>query len=414
MTRINKRIGELTNDQLIKHVKQHFCKKIGVLVGGGDAPGGNAVLQGILDKAEAAQYLVVPFKYGFSGIVQDPPVLSDALWGSPLNLVTEGGVVIGCSRVLPANVFLDSNGTIVENEEYAVKKENRESFVHEAVSLLDLEGLIVSGGNDTLSAANSLNKEGINVVGIPKSIDEDCGEVYPYGRHTAVENAVRIIDSLRTTGDSHGRDLVVEVMGSKCGKIALDTGIATHADAILIPEFPFSYKRLFEVLNCKRRKGQRYNIIVVAEGAVPEDCSNTRNDKKQGDSDKNLDISSNLNSPAGSSSGSTGKQVAEMLSANYVESGFGDNMVRSQKIGYYHRSGNPSETDRIRGYKYGVGAMELAISERWGFLIGYANGAYAVKPLETAANIRHINIEEYNPERCNARLSVVKEGVVKD
>ncbi|MDP2749625.1 MAG: 6-phosphofructokinase [Nanoarchaeota archaeon] len=395
MKKINsKPFNHLTDEELIRFIQEYSGLKVGVLTGGGDAPGCNAVFQGILDKAEETGYLVVAFKDGFYGVVQELPKLSDALWDAPIDLSMRGGTIIGSSRVNPSKVFLDSEGRVIEKRDYAAKQENREAYVSSAIQSLGLEGLILAGGDNTLSAGCKLSALNIPVVGIPKSIDDDYGFVYAFGRHTSVDRAVGMVDYLRSTAESHGRDIVVEVMGRKCGRIALDTGIATHADIILTPEFEFLSSAVFNILGNNRKQGKRYNVIVISEGAVSvggeEEYSSKDSD---GYGEKIL--------------GGSGAAFAKKLSQFYRANGFGDDIVRSQQVGHFHRSGNPNEADRVRGYKYGVGAMELVLNKEWGSMIGYMNGLYISQPIETINHLKRVSDDEYDAQRCNTKLSVL-------
>ena len=393
-----------TNEQYIEFVKSFSGPKVGVLAGGGDSPGANAVLQGIIDGAEDAtpRYLLVPFQDGFWGIVQEPPILSSELWTPPQDLVSKGGVIIGSSRINPEKVMFDASGRMVEKKNYKMREENRMAYIGRNIALLGLVGIIYIGGDNTLGAAHRLSQLGYNAVGVPKSIDDDYGDAYAFGRHTAVERGVKTIDDLVSHANSHSRDIVLEVMGRHCGRIALEIGIAVGALNILLPEFKYDFNVAAQKSLEDRRRGARYNIHIVAEGAKAknEETEISANAETDGYNEKIL--------------GGAGKRYADRLSVFYRKHGvgyairFSDDVVRDDKEGHGHRSGNPCETDRVRGYKYGLAAMQLVVAELWGFMPGYRKGEYKPAPLQNATVKKRVTAEEYDCERLQPSRKVLQ------
>ncbi|MBR5947920.1 MAG: 6-phosphofructokinase, partial [Clostridia bacterium] len=222
-------------------------RKIGILTGGGDCPGLNAVIRGVVEKCAEAGIEVFGFHNGWRGALT-----AKGHWLT-LNEVdgiqTQGGTIIGSSRT---NVLADSDGpqTIIE-----------------VLKALDLEGVVAIGGDDTLGVANKLRKLGINVIGVPKTIDNDlsCTD-YTFGFETASNIAMEAIDRLQTTAKAHSRCIVVECMGRNTGWIALQAGLAANAHLVLIPEFPKSYDEIISLVRRRYLRGEHYTIIVVAEG----------------------------------------------------------------------------------------------------------------------------------------------------
>lgn len=226
--------------------------RIGVLTGGGDAPGLNAVIRAVLKRAEQYRYEVVGIRYGWAGILKMDSV--PLHYSNVEDKVGEAGTVIKTSRTNPAKDEA-TMGKCVEN----FKK-------------LGLDALIAIGGDDTLTAARKLHEAGLKVIGVPKTIDNDLkGTDYTFGFDTAVNAAMSVIESLKTTGRSHDRIMVVEIMGRHAGWIALHSGIAAGADLILLPEEPFKVSDVIEFVKKKKAEGKDSLTIVVAEGALIAD-----------------------------------------------------------------------------------------------------------------------------------------------
>lgn len=226
--------------------------KIGVLTGGGDAPGLNAVIRAVLKRAEQYGYEVVGIRYGWAGLLKMDSV--PLRYSDVEDKVGEAGTVIKTSRTNPA------------------KDEATMSKCVENFRKLGLDALIAIGGDDTLTAARKLHEAGLKVIGVPKTIDNDLkGTDYTFGFDTAVNAAMQAIESLKTTGRSHDRIMVVEIMGRHAGWIALYSGLAAGADLILLPEEPFKISDVVEFVKKKKAAGKDSLIIVVAEGSLVAD-----------------------------------------------------------------------------------------------------------------------------------------------
>ena len=236
--------------------------RLGVLTGGGDCPGLNAVIRAVVRKGiDGHGDEFVGFRDGWRGVLDD---VSDELTiESTRGILPRGGTILGSSRTNPD------------------KREGGTDLVRETLERHRLDGLITIGGEDTLGAANRLGQAGIKVIGIPKTIDNDLGATdVTFGFDTALHVASEAIDRLHTTAESHHRNLVVEVMGRNAGWIALHSGIAGGADVILIPEIPFDISEVCRLIERRHARGRYFAIIVVAEGAQPIEGTMTHLDRR--------------------------------------------------------------------------------------------------------------------------------------
>src|SRR6201994_4904657 len=227
--------------------------RIGLLTGGGDCPGLNAVIRAVVRKGidEYGDQLV-GFRDGWRGVLED--VQEELTIESTRGILPRGGTSLGSSRTNPS------------------KRENGVELVRQTLERHSLDGLIAIGGEDTLGAANKLSQAGISVIGVPKTIDNDLGATdMTFGFNTALQIATEAIDRLHTTAESHNRILVVEVMGRHAGWIALHSGVAGGADVILIPEVPFDIEEVCARIRRRHEQGSYFSIVVAAEGAMPKE-----------------------------------------------------------------------------------------------------------------------------------------------
>src|SRR4051812_31782565 len=228
--------------------------RIGVLTGGGDCPGLNAVIRAIVRKGvDDHGHEFVGFRYGWAGVLERDtiPLDLEAIRG----ILHRGGTILGTSRTNPYKGGADGTAA-----------------VREALAATGVEALIPIGGEDTLGVAGKLSAAGVPVVGVPKTIDNDlAGTDFTFGFQTAVQIATDAIDRLHTTAESHNRVIVCEVMGRHAGWIAAYSGMAGGADAILVPERPFDIDQVCAHLRRRHEKGRRFSIVVVSEGATPKD-----------------------------------------------------------------------------------------------------------------------------------------------
>lgn len=308
--------------------------RIGILSAGGDCPGINAAIRGV-GKTAIVQYgmEVIGIANGFSGLVdlETIPLSEKVLSG----ILTLGGTILGTSRLKPYKS--DEMGN--PSEKPLVIKEN--------YNKLGLDALVCIGGNGTQKTASLLAKEGLNIIGIPKTIDNDVyGTDITFGFDSAVNIATEAIDRLHTTANSHKRVMVIEVMGHHAGWIALYSGMAGGGDVILVPEIEYDIHRVAQTINERTNKGKDYSIVVIAEGiAHPE--------KK-----------------------SAGAYIAKKITEHTgIE-------TRETILGYTQRGGSPSPMDRILATRYGAFAAELIHRREFGVMVSINGGEITSVPLE--------------------------------
>ena len=303
-------------------------KRIAMLTGGGDCPGLNAVIRAVTRKALLEGYEVVGFKNGWAGVIKGEFIpLNRASVSGILHL---GGTILGTSRTNPTEEQID---TIIRN-----------------LKGFDITALIAIGGDDTLSVASRLRERGVAVIGVPKTIDNDIyGTDQTFGFDTAVNIATEAIDRLHTTAEAHSRTLVVEIMGRQAGWIALWAGIAGGADLVLLPEFPMSMEEICKIIKARQAGGKNFSIIAVAEGFKIEGHEVLQT--------KELDAFGHARL------GGIGEVLSrEIEKATGIES-------RTVVLGYIQRGGTPTAYDRMLGTRYGVKAVELAISGQFGKMV---------------------------------------------
>jgi ATP-dependent phosphofructokinase / diphosphate-dependent phosphofructokinase len=299
--------------------------RIGVLTGGGDCPGLNAVIRAIVRKGvDTHGHEFVGFKYGWAGVLnQDTMPLTRE---STRGILHRGGTILGSSRT---NVY---------------KVEDGLNKVKAAMEAQGLDALIPIGGEDTLGVAGKLHEDGIPVVGVPKTIDNDLNATdFTFGFQTAVQIATDAIDRLHTTAESHNRVLVCEVMGRHAGWLAVYSGMAGGADVILIPERPFDIDEVCNHLKRRHENGARFSIVVVAEGATPKD-GGLLTQHQTTDSFGHVRL------------GGIGIILEKEIEQ---KTGFES---RTTILGHIQRGGTPLAFDRVLGSRFGVSAVD-AISE---------------------------------------------------
>lgn len=364
-------------------------RRIGVLTGGGDCAGLNPAIKWVvktalddrLRKTRKIEYEVLGIRDGWKGLVSpegEPDLLGPRIIPLTEEMVRTwdryGGTNLGTSRTNPYD-----------------PKKNRSKDVLENIERFHLDYLIAIGGEDTLGVAHKLYREGIKVVGIPKTIDKDLsGTDYTLGFETAVNVITEEIDRLRTTAGSHKRIFVVETMGRHAGWLALEGGESSGAYIILIPEYDFDLERVNELLLEGRRRGARYDIVVVAEGAKPSGGSEIA--KEEG-----------VDSFGHKVLGGIGEYLAkEIMKATGIE-------TRSITLSHLQRGGVPCAYDRRMGRYFGIAAVDLIVREDFGKMVSYRHGKITSVPLEEAVgklNLVDVKIQ-YDTERYNGRRTIL-------
>lgn len=314
------------------------------MTAGGDCPGLNAAIRGV-GKTLIMRYgaTVYGFSSGFLGLIENEyRILTES---DLSNILTLGGTILGTSREKP---FKKTDQYLKEIDKPAIIKENYEK--------LGLDCLVCIGGNGTQKTAYKLQQQGLNVIGLPKTIDNDVwGTDISFGFDSAVSIATEAIDRLHTTANAHRRIMVIELMGHHTGWLALYAGVAGGGDVILIPELPFDLDAIADYLKERLRKNKRSSIIVVAEGVINKE----------------------------------NKSAARYLSKKIGEKI--DQEVRETILGYIQRGGSPSPYDRILATRYGGFAAELIAEKKYGHMVAIRNDKLIALPLgEVAGTLKKV------------------------
>src|SRR5205814_4092621 len=341
--------------------------RIGVLTSGGDCPGLNAVLRGVVLAADKLGWDVVGFRDGFEGLL--PPgnhVILDrksidgimALGGTIIGTTNRGHFVAktgaGDRTVVPPHVIEDAKKILGE---------------------LQVKALIIVGGDGSMVTAQQLQEAGINCIGVPKTIDNDLeATAATFGFDSAVDVVVDGLDRLHTTATSHRRVIVVEVMGRHAGWIALHGGIAGGADVILIPEISFDYDRIAAAIKARDAAGYLGSLVVVAEGAKPKDGQQVKRETKDGEFRL----------------GGIGEIVAREIAQRTGKE------TRCCVLGHLQRGGAPTTLDRILGTRFGVKAIQLANEGHFGSMVSYQN--YQVRHVPIAEAVNRLKLVPPNGE----------------
>ncbi len=344
--------------------------RIGILTGGGDCPGLNAVIRAVaktLIHEQGAE--LVGFLDGYDGLVRDRTMAID--WEAVSNILTQGGTILGTSNT--ANPF-----------EWAEEADGGEMTVTDraadALAVFEqhrLDGLVVIGGDGSMAIAGRLAERGVPVVGVPKTIDNDVpGTERTFGFQSAVNVATEALDRLHTTASAHHRVMVAEVMGRYAGWLALEAGVAGGADVILIPEIPFEWDPVLDVCRRRYERGKRFSIVCVAEGARPEGGEMVVERRVEG-------------SPDPLRLGGVGRVVSRT-----VEDRTGIE-ARSTDLGYVQRGGSPCAFDRVFATKLGYQAARLVAEGRWNRMASWQRGRLTdVALAEVAGGSRNVPPDE--------------------
>lgn len=318
--------------------------RIGVLTGGGDCPGLNAVLRAIVRRADSdLGHEVVGFRHGWRGVIEAEVVPLDR--AAVRGLLPRGGTILGSSRTNPFNIDGGVDGVVA------------------TLASESIDAIIAIGGEDTLGVAHRLGDVGVRAIGVPKTIDNDLSATeVTFGFDTAVQTAVDAIDRLHTTAESHDRVMVVEVMGRHAGWIALHAGIAGGANAILIPERPFDVEELCASLEARHSRGENASIVVVAEGATPQEGTMTL-------------TSGEVDAFGHVRLGGVGQRLSEAIRER---TGYD---TRVTILGHLLRGGTPSAFDRVLASRFGVEAANAAHAGDFGKMVALQSDNIVRVPL---------------------------------
>ena len=323
--------------------------RIGLLTGGGDCPGLNAVIRAVVRRGLAeGGHSFVGFLYGWAGVLADDA--TEVTLASTSGILPRGGTILGTSRTNP---FADGqDGT---------------SAIRRTMNAREVDVLVPIGGEDTLGVALRLHREGVPIVGVPKTIDNDLGGTdVTFGFQTAVQIVTDAIDRLHTTAESHNRVMVIEVMGRHAGWIATHAGIAGGADAILVPERPFDIDEVCAHLRRRHERGRSFSIVVVAEGATP--------------------LEGTLQTREGAETDAFGHARLGGIGVTLeheIESRTGYE-TRVTILGHVQRGGTPVAFDRVLATRFGVAAMDAVAAGRFGTMVALRGTEIIEVPLQTA------------------------------
>lgn len=355
-----------------------MIRKIGVLTGGGDCPGLNAVLRAVVKTAMGKYgYEVIGFRDGYRGLVMNDFVRFGS--GDVSGILDKGGTILGSSnKDNPFNFAVERDGKI----EYKDMSER----VMDNISMHKIDCMVLIGGDGTLTSARDFARKGLKVIGVPKTIDNDLSATdLTFGFMTAVETATEAIDKLHSTAESHHRVMILEVMGRYAGWIALESGIAGGADVILIPEIPYDINKVAKKIMDRKNAGKHFSIVVVAEGAKSLDGE--------------MVISKVVeNSPDPIRLGGIGNKVADQIEKlTGIE-------TRVTVLGHLQRGGRPIPFDRILSTRFGVKAVDLINEGIFGVMVSLQGNSISYVSLEEAVgNIKNV---DPNGELVNIAKSV--------
>src|SRR2546421_8376517 len=334
--------------------------RVGVLNGGGDGPGLNAVIRAVVRKGiDLDGHAILGFRDGWRGPLEN--IHEELTIESTRGILPRGGTILGTSRTNP------------------FKQDDGPQRIRDNLETLHLDGLIAIGGEDTLGAAARLHSEhDLPVLGVPKTIDNDLGGTdMTFGFDTAVQIATEAIDRLHTTAESHNRVMVVEVMGRHAGWIALHSGLAGGADVILIPERPFDIDEACRLIRRRHARGRLFSLVVVAEAAGPQEGT--------------MEVATGERDEFGHARlGGSGPRLEHEIEER---TGY---EARATVLGHVQRGGTPTAFDRVLATRLGIAAIDPADERRWGVMPALRGQRIELVPLQEAvAELRTVPAEEY-------------------
>lgn len=353
--------------------------RIGVLTSGGDCQALNATLRGLVKTLyqNVDDVEIIGFLYGYKGLMyEDYKIMKPSDFSGIINV---GGTILGTSRCPFKKMRIIENGF---DKVEAMKKTYQK---------LKLDCLVVLGGNGSLKSANMLAQEGLNVIGLPKTIDNDTwGTDYTFGYQSAIDIATNYLDQIHSTAASHNRVFIIEVMGHKVGHICLSAGIASGADVILLPEIPYDIEKVATAIKQREAQGKRFSIIACAEGAISKaEAGLTKKQYK-------LKVEAREGH-------SVVYDIAKQLS-HYI-----DSEIRVSCIGHCQRGGQPCPYDRMIATRFGIEGAKLIMNNDFGKLVILKDNQVTAIPLqETAGKLKYVDV---NGEIINnARLLGISFG----
>lgn len=346
-------------------------KRIGILTSGGDCPGLNAAIRGVARAAyELFDAEILGIRDGYRGLIEGDYQLMDRKQFS--GILTLGGTILGTSRQPFRNMRVIGEDNV---DKVAAMKDNYKA--------MRLDCLVTLGGNGTHKTANLLSQEGLNIIGLPKTIDNDLyGTDFTFGFHTAVDIATEVIDRIHTTASSHGRCMVIELMGNKTGWLTLYAGVAGGADVVLLPEIPYDIKKVAKIVESRASSKKPFSIIAVAEGAM--DLEESKQKKKEREAIRAA-------SPGFSIAARMAAQLSEMVGVE----------ARSVVPGHIQRGGSPSAYDRVLATQFGVHAAQLIRDDTYGVSVALSGNTVTHNALRDIAGVA----KQVNPDHQMVQLA---------
>mgnify|MGYP001056884642 FL=1 len=357
-------------------------KKVLVLTGGGDCPGLNAVIRGIVKRAaQTEDWEVIGSVQSFDGVLKEPTEIIELTEKRVSGIHYQGGTILGTTNkggplAWPVKEN-DGTWSFIDRSEEMIRK----------LKYMGVEAVISIGGDGSQSISQTLFEKGLNVIGVPKTIDNDLSATdYTFGYQTAVQIATEAVDRLVTTAASHNRVIILEVMGRDAGWIALSSALAGGAEVCLIPEIPYDINKVLGVINKRFKDGKGHVIIVIAEGAKPVEG----------------DVLTKENNEVGRANTRLGG-VANKLLKDLKAAGC-DADMRETVLGHLQRGGVPIAFDRILATQFGVKAMELALEGEFGKMVAYQHPSIVAVPFLDA-------ISNYNIVKPDSSLVHTARGI---
>ncbi|MBQ9263066.1 MAG: 6-phosphofructokinase [Clostridia bacterium] len=332
-------------------------RRIGILTSGGDCPGLNATIRGVARAAyEMFDAEIIGIMDGYRGLIEGE--WQEMKRGQFSGILTLGGTILGTSRQPFRNMRVIGEDNV--DKVAAMKKHYNE---------MKLDCLVCLGGNGTHKTANLLSQEGLNVIGLPKTIDNDIyGTDFTFGFHTAVDIATEVIDRIHTTAASHGRTMVIEIMGNKAGWLTLYSGLAGGADVVLLPEIPYDIKEVAKVVESRAKSKKAFSIIAVAEGAMSKKEAKMKKKEREA-----------ARQEAGFN-GIANRVAKELTDLVGVE-------ARAVVPGHIQRGGSPSAYDRVLATQFGVHAAQLIAKEEYGVTVALVGNTITHNKLSEIAGV---------------------------
>ncbi|MCK4919549.1 MAG: 6-phosphofructokinase [Bacteroidales bacterium] len=351
------------------------AKHIGILTSGGDCPGLNAAIRGIGKTATSEGMQVIGFLDGFRGLMENRSVRLD---NSKLSgILTIGGTILGTSRDKPHRMLM--GGKVVDMTDVIVENYHKNH----------LDALVCLGGGGTQKNAFRLSKAGLNIITLPKTIDNDvAGTDITFGFDTALGVAVDAIDRLHSTAHSHHRIIIVEIMGHRAGWLALGAGVSGGADVILIPEIPYNNEKLAQSILQRVSKGKRFSIVAVAEGALSEEAykkiGKAKDDLRNAENDEKLAAKMKLKEMEAKCTGKIMQIADDLQRITGLES-------RVTILGHLQRGGTPSAADRLLATRLGTACIQYIKDEKFGIMVAaYGDSTKAVPLKDVVGKVKMV------------------------